>query len=209
MSVSAAITPARSERDEKREHILKMAYAAFLSEGYAATSMSGIAARVGGSKATLYNYFSSKEQLFAAVIEEKCRDVQAMFLDADLETTDFRKLLTQLGERLLNLWLKDDNIATFRLITAESARFPELGRAFYMGGRQRGKQILADFFQRAQKAGKLGLANPKDLAVLFIELCRGELVLLKLWNVQPRPSDREIRATITTAVTVFLATYGV
>jgi AcrR family transcriptional regulator len=198
----------RPERDEKREHILKVAYDYFLSEGYAATSMSAIAARVGGSKATLYHYFSSKEELFAAVIEEKCRDVQAMFLDADLETTDFKKLLTQLGERLIRLMLKDDNIATFRLITAESGRFPELGRLFYMGGRQRGKQILANFFERAQKAGKLKFGNTREMAVLFGELCKGELMLLKLWNVNPKPSEKEICSTIATAVSVFLAAYG-
>jgi len=208
-SVSAPVTRQKPERDEKREHILKVAYAAFLDEGYAATSMSGIAARVGGSKATLYNYFSSKEELFSAVIEEKCRDVQAMFLDADLDGSDFKKLLVQLGERLLRLALKDDNIATFRLITAESGRFPELGRLFYAGGRQRGKQILGDFFQRAQKAGKLRLGNPRDMAMLFGELCKGELVLLKLWNVNPKPSDKEIKATIATAISVFLAAYGV
>ena len=45
--------PARPDRDERREAILKVARAAFLSDGYAATSMSAIAAKVGGSKATL------------------------------------------------------------------------------------------------------------------------------------------------------------
>ena len=207
MSSSAAVR-LKPERDEKREHILKMAYAAFLSDGYAATSMSSIAARVGGSKATLYNYFSSKEELFAAVIEEKCRDVQALFLDFHPDAADFRQVLTQLGERLVHMALRDDSIATFRLITAESARFPELGRLFYMGGRQRGKQILGDFFERAQKAGKLRPGNPKDMAVLFVELCKGELVLLKVWNVQPKPTEKEIKANIATAVAVFLAAYG-
>ena len=207
MSSSAAVR-LKPERDEKREHILKMAYAAFLSDGYAATSMSSIAARVGGSKATLYNYFSSKEELFAAVIEEKCRDVQALFLDFHPDAADFRQVLIQLGERLVHMALRDDSIATFRLITAESARFPELGRLFYMGGRQRGKQILGDFFERAQKAGKLRPGNPKDMAVLFVELCKGELVLLKVWNVQPKPTEKEIKANIATAVAVFLAAYG-
>ncbi|HWF63927.1 MAG TPA: TetR/AcrR family transcriptional regulator [Rhizomicrobium sp.] len=206
---SSAVARVKPERDEKREHILKEAYAAFLSDGYAATSMSSISARVGGSKATLYTYFSSKEELFAAVIEEKCRDAHTLFVDIDLETADFRKLLTQFGERMLHRMLLDDNIATFRLITAESGRFPELGRLFYMGGRQRGKQMLGDFFQRAQKAGKLRPGNPRDMAMLFAELCKGELVLLKLWNVHPKPTEKEIKATIATAVTVFLAAYGV
>lgn len=205
---SPAVARVKPERDEKREHILKVAYAAFLSDGYAATSMSSIAARVGGSKATLYNYFSSKDELFAAVIDEKCRDFQGIFLEVDVETADFRKLLTQLGERLLHMMLRDDSIATFRLITAESARFPELGRAFYRSGRQRGKQMLAEFFARAQKAGKLRLGNPQDMAVLFVESCKGELVLLKAWNVNPKPTEKEIKANIATAVTVFLAAYG-
>lgn len=209
MSAAASAARVKPERDEKREHILKEAYAAFLSEGYAATSMSSIAARVGGSKATLYNYFSSKEELFAAVIDEKCRDFQGMFLEMDVETADFGKVLTQLGERLLHMMLRDDSIATFRLITAESARFPELGRAFYQSGRKRGKQMLAEFFAQAQKAGKLRLGNTQDMAVLFIEACKGELVLLKAWNVNPKPSEKEIKATIARAVTVFLAAYGV
>lgn len=209
MTAAAALSPKpRLERDEKREHILKVAYEAFLSEGYAATSMSSIAQRVGGSKATLYNYFSSKEELFTVVIDEKCRDFQGIFLDVDFETADFRQVLTQMGERLLRMMLKDDSIATFRLITAETARFPELGRAFYRSGRQRGKQMLAELFTRAQKAGKLRLGNPQDMAVLFVEACKGELVLLKVWNVNPRPSEKEIKTTIDQAVSVFLAAYG-
>ena len=208
MSEALSYRQPKPERDERRDHILKVAHGAFLGDGFAATSMSSIAAKVGGSKATLYNYFSSKEELFAAVIEEKCRDFQGILPDVDLETVDFGKILSELGERLLRLWLKDDNIATFRLITAESARFPELGRAFYMSGRQRGKRMLADFFARAQKAGKLRLGNPRDMAVLFVESCKGELVLLKLWNVNPKPAEYEIKATIDQAVAVFLAAYG-
>ncbi len=196
----------RADRDEKREDILKVAYAAFLSEGYAATSMSSIAAKVGGSKATLYNYFSSKEELFAAVIEEKCRDIQAMIFDAD--DRDFRKALTRLAERFVRLWLQDDSIATYRLITAETARFPELGRAFYMSGRHRGKQMLADYFARAQSEGKLKPANPTDIATLFLQLCKGELILQKLWNVNPDPSEAQIQAAINQTVSVFLAAYG-
>ncbi len=119
MSSSAAVARVKPERDEKREHILKVAYAAFLSDGYAATSMSSIATKVGGSKATLYNYFSSKEELFSAVIAERCRDFEEMLYDADLETQDFRKALTILGERAGRWIRRADSSATYRLITAE------------------------------------------------------------------------------------------
>jgi AcrR family transcriptional regulator len=53
----------------KREAIVQVATRAFLENGYAATSMSAIADELGGSKATLWAHFSSKEELFAAVID--------------------------------------------------------------------------------------------------------------------------------------------
>jgi AcrR family transcriptional regulator len=136
--------PPKTGRDGKRDAILKIAFEAFLTDGYAATSMSSIAARVGGSKATLYNYFSSKEELFSAVISEKCQDIQSLLFETELEHAHFRISLLHLGERLLRLMLSDEKIAVFRLITAETARFPELGCAFYRSGPAQGKRILAE-----------------------------------------------------------------
>ena len=65
-----AVAAFHNKRDQAREAIiLDVARDCFLAEGYAATSMSTIAARLGGSKGTLYNYFKNKEDLFAAVVQ--------------------------------------------------------------------------------------------------------------------------------------------
>jgi AcrR family transcriptional regulator len=198
----------RPPRDEKREAILRIAYQAFLTDGYAATSMSEIARQVGGSKATLYNYFKSKEELFTAVVDEKCQDIQDMVFDTQLAAGDLTKALTQLGDRFLHVVLREDSIATFRLITAEAARFPELGRAFYSSGPRRSKEVLADFFRRAIADGHLDAHDPTTMAGRFFELCKGELHQRKLWNGAPEPSEAEIRANVVDAVRVFLAAYG-
>jgi TetR/AcrR family transcriptional regulator, mexJK operon transcriptional repressor len=197
-----------SGRDQRRGAILKIAYAAFLNDGYAATSMSSIAAKLGGSKSTLYNYFSTKEEIFAAVVDEKCRDVQAVMFAVELDPNDFRKTFSNFVERIVRLSLLDSNIATHRLITAEAARFPELGRAFYMAGRHETQQMLANYFEGAQKAGSLKPADPFDMAALFSLLCRGKLFLQKLWNVTPEPSEEEIKAEVEHTVSVFFAVYG-
>ena len=206
MSAVASRLP-RSDRDERRENILQIAHAAFLEDGYAATSMSSIAIKVGGSKATLYNYFSSKEELFSAVIGERCRDFEEMLYDADLETQDFRKALTILGERAVRWMLRDDSIATYRLITAECGRFPELGRAFYLAGPQKGKEMLAEFFGRAAERGHLKPGYMMAATVHFMALCKGELQHRKLWNID-EPSDKDIEISVANAVNVFLAAYG-
>jgi AcrR family transcriptional regulator len=198
----------RPPRDERREAILRIAHEAFLTDGYAATSMSEIARKVGGSKATLYNYFCSKEELFTAVVDEKCQDIQEMVFDAEMARDDFPKVLTQLAERFVEAVLQDDTIATFRLITAEAARFPELGRAFYSSGPQRSKDRLADFFARAIADGDLKPRDPRIMAGRFFELCKGELHQRKLWGLTPDPTDKEIRAHVADSVDVFLAAYG-
>jgi TetR/AcrR family transcriptional repressor of mexJK operon len=206
MSAVASRLP-RSDRDERRENILQIAHMAFLEDGYAATSMSSIAAAVGGSKATLYNYFSSKEELFSAVIAERCRDFEEMLYDADLESQDFRKALTTLGERAVRWMLRDDSIATYRLITAETGRFPELGRAFYLAGPQKGKEMLAEFFGRAAERGHLKPGYMMAMAIHFMTLCKGELQHRKLWSIDT-PTDKDIETTVATGVNVFLAAYG-
>ncbi|HEY2837486.1 MAG TPA: TetR/AcrR family transcriptional regulator [Rhizomicrobium sp.] len=205
--VAIAARLARTDRDERRETILKIAHAAFLEDGYAATSMSSIAARVGGSKATLYNYFSSKEELFAAVIAERCRDLQDILYDAELESPDIRKALTLLGERVVRWMLRDDSIATYRLITAEAGRFPELGRAFYLAGPHRGKEMLAEFFGRAAENGYLRPGDTMTMVIHFMELCRGDLHHRRLWNIS-EPSDKDVETTVASGVNVFLAAYG-
>ena len=51
---------------------MSVAREVFFEHGYSATSMSAIAARLGGSKGTLYNYFRSKEELFEAQLRDVC-----------------------------------------------------------------------------------------------------------------------------------------
>ena len=201
-------TPARPDRDERREAILKVARAAFLSDGYAATSMSAIAAKVGGSKATLYYYFPSKEELFLAVIDEKCRDAHAMIADIIADVSDFPRTLCELTDTLIRMILEDTSIAIRRLITAEAARFSELGRGFYACGRQKGIETLMEFFDRAKRAGKLKPAGARAMVTTYLGLCEGELLIQKLWNVNPDPAEEEIQAAIDHTVSVFLAVYG-
>jgi AcrR family transcriptional regulator len=208
MEAEILTLPPRTGRDEKRDAILETACEAFLTDGYAATSMSSIASKVGGSKATLYNYFASKEELFAAVIAEKCQDFLSVVFEGEPHETEFRLALKHVGERLLKVMLSDEKIAIYRLITAETARFPELGRAFYRSGPEQGKKIMSEYFDRAVAQGHLKPGNTLVMASHFFDLCKGELHHRKLWNVVDHITDNEIRENVSQAMDVFLAAYG-
>jgi AcrR family transcriptional regulator len=197
---------ATPRRDLKRDTILSIALQVFVEEGYAAASMSAIAARVGGSKGTLYNYFRSKAELFVAVIQNQCEVHQdQIFAFAD---PDVRGFLTELARRFVRLLLSDEVITIHRIVVAEATRFPEIGEALYEAGPKRGKQRLIAYLQQAMADGRLRPADPERAAEQAMEMALGGMYRRRLWNVGPPPTEQEMEAAIASAVDVFMAAYG-
>ena len=71
-----------SKREQKRQTILDMARKIFSRFGLNKTTMDEIAKATRMGKATLYHYFSSKEQIFAEVIKEESRILKDKLNDA-------------------------------------------------------------------------------------------------------------------------------
>ncbi len=200
-------TPAPTTREARREAIIAIAKEAFFADGYAATSMASIAAKLGGSKATLYNYFPSKEQLFEAVAREFTQRGAAQFEAVSFTDGDFRAALTRFGVLILRHMLSDDAIAMYRLIAAEATRFPEIGEAYYRAVLSSGKQRLIGRFEAAMMAGHIRHTDPAIAAAHFFELCMSDLHRHRLWNIGAPPTDEKIVANIDHAVTAFLDGY--
>ena len=202
--------PARSAKDDKRDAIVAIAQESFAANGFDGTSMSAIAARLGGSKGTLYNYFKSKEELFVAVVEKKCAQIEGLLNDAEIESSgDLKSAITQFGSRFLALILNEDSIATYRLATAESGRRPEIGHAIYYSGVAQNHRRFAVFLQHAKEKGQL--RSDTDTAVAaeqFLDLCLAGLHRRRLFNVTKTPTTEEIRTNVANAVTTFMRAYG-
>lgn len=66
---AAASPPSKGE--QTRQAIVSAAYDLIIRQGYAATSMRQIAQRSGLALGGIYNHFSSKEDVFRAIIEER------------------------------------------------------------------------------------------------------------------------------------------
>jgi AcrR family transcriptional regulator len=207
MPVPMNVVIATPRRDLKRDTIVAIALQVFLEEGYAAASMSAIAARVGGSKGTLYNYFRSKAELFVAVIQDQC-DLQQNQL-FDVPEQDIRKFLIELGRRFVRLLLSDEVITLHRIVVAEATRFPEIGEALYEAGPKRGKARLVTYLKQAIADGRLKAScNPERAAEQAMEMALGGMYRRRLWNVGPAPTDDEMEAAIASAIDVFMAAYG-
>lgn len=201
-------TKAQTSRDARRDAILDAARDAFLEEGFAATSMSTIAARVGGSKATLYTYFKSKEELFDAYVKRHCAwQREAMYaLPGDDE--DIERALKRLGRNYLRSVLSDFSLRHFRMITAEAERSPEIGRNFYESGPANGIKLLAEMLTTARDNGELELDDAEVAAHQFLGLCQNRMLKARLCAAMDAPTEPQIAKEVDGAVRVFLAAYA-
>jgi AcrR family transcriptional regulator len=198
----------RLDRDTRREAILDVAAEVFLEEGFAAASMSAIAARLGGSKGTLYNYFKSKEVLFDAHVRRHCAWLHGEMFDPIVESAEVRPALTSLGHALLRHMLSDVSLRNFRVITAEAERTPEIGKAFYEAGPLSGAKRLALHLADAAHAGWLRLDDPLAAAHQFIGLCQNRMLKARLCGVMGEPTAEEIDQEVAAAVDSFMAAFG-
>ena len=189
--------------------ILTVAQAYFLEHGFAGTTMSGIAAALGGSKGTLWNHFPSKEALFAAVVDRAASAYRAQLsqlLDPDgaLEPT-----LIRACRSLIEKVTSRDAGALHRLIVAEGRRFPELSQIFFDLAPRNMRLLLAGFLQGAMARGQLRQADPVDAARALLSLSLSGCHQQMLIGRMDRPTPADIIADADFAVDIFLRAYAV
>jgi AcrR family transcriptional regulator len=207
VKVLAKQSPRACARDQRREAILNVAREVFFEQGYSAASMSTIAARLGGSKGTLYNYFKSKEELFEAQVRGSCGRAAKRILEV-ADDGEPIETLTRLGEQYLKHLFSEQTVQMFRILVAEAQRSPELARVFYEVGPARGQKALETYLEAAKARGCLDPPDCSLAAEQFMSLCKGRTHLQFLLNLIPPLTPEEIRLQVAQAVKAFATLYG-
>lgn len=197
-----------AQRLARREAILDVAEGAFLDHGYAGITMSAIAARLGGSKGTLWNYFSDKDELFAAVLDRATGAFQAQLSQILDPAAELPSALTRFAREFLHRICSRAGIALYSLILAESPRFPEIGRLFDARASSRTRALLAVRLEAAMDNGELCRADPAVAAAQFIGLCQSGCHHALLLRVIPRPEPEALDRDAANAVATFLRAYA-
>ena len=192
----------------KRRQIMEGARTVFLACGFDGASMNDIARVSGVSKGTLYVYFASKEQLFEALIREERRQQAERLTDFVLEDDDVRGSLFNFGCRLIEMMSRPDTLAHVRTVIAASAKFPQLGRAFYEAGPCFGANRLSTYMRRMNEEGVLRIVDVERAAWQFLELCQAGTFKPLLFRMVDELTSAQIEAGVSAAVDVFMAAYG-
>jgi AcrR family transcriptional regulator len=149
---------------EKREQILQGAIEVFLNHGYAGTSMDRVAAAAGVSKQTIYSHFQDKEGLFTALVERVTIHRLQHELGMDDLCGEPEVLLQQLATIFLHKLGNQEYLNLFRVLVAESARFPELAQLYSRTVIHRGRQMLSAYFRAHPE---LNITDPEAAAHIF------------------------------------------
>jgi AcrR family transcriptional regulator len=198
----------RIKTDEKRQLIIDTAYRLFRANGFEKTSMSEITTQVGGSKATLYNYFSSKEELFVECMFDIAENyLEGIFSHLQDEAENLGTALQGFGEDMIRLMCTPDVVAIRRLMIAEAGR-AGVGKLFYEKIHSRQEEIAA-FIGNAMDTGKLRrgdarLASDQLRALLETEIFEQYILYVRT----TAPDDAEITALAERAVDAFLRAYA-
>ncbi len=196
------------ESSPKRRAILDAAESLFLDHGYGAVSMDAVARQASVSKATLYAYFTSKDELFATIVAERGLSYvldESLFRD---DPADLRAALLAIGGAVLRFLLQPRTLAIYRIAVAESMRFPELGRAFLESGPHRCLARFAAWLERQDLPLLVSEQARHTAAMQFTALIRSGVFLRASLGVPPVPDDVEIEATVAAAVDTWMAAYG-
>lgn len=195
-------------RQDRRDAILKVASASFLNNGYAATSMSAIAAELGGSKATLWSYFPSKEELFEAVIDYRVAVFREQVKEILVPSDDAEATLLCFSKSLIAKVTSPEAIALQRVTIAETNRFPEIGKIYHRNGAGLIRTLLTEFLSDAITRRQLRQVDAEEAASTLVALCISRPRQDLLFGVIDAISDEQIDAQARQAVAHFLKLYG-
>ena len=169
----------RRRKEARPGEIVDAALAVFAEKGFAAAKLDDIARRGGISKATLYLYFETKEEIFRAV----ARAAVALLIEAldsspEASGGPFGELAPRLLSRAAAMMESGQVPAIARMVIGESRNFPDLARIWHDDVVASVIGIVTGIIARAQERGEVAPGDPRFHAFSLM----GPLVMAMLFG---------------------------
>lgn len=200
----------RSQR--KRQAIMEAATTVFLRNGYLGASMDQVAALAAVSKQTVYKHFADKEALFGEIIQGtvgQADELEKITTTLLRSPGDLAADLGKLARWLLGFLAHPAVRQVRRLVVGEAGRFPQLGRAWYAAGFERGMSAVATYLEALAEHGQLRVDDPTLAANHFSGLVLWAPVNRVMFcGDDEQLTEAEIDRYADAGVRAFLAAYG-
>jgi AcrR family transcriptional regulator len=151
----------------------------FVERGFAATRLDDVAAQAGVSKGTLYLYFSSKEELFKAVIRS---GIVPLIERGERQLEEHQGPAADLLRDIVFGWWKSVGTTKLggipKLMFSECRNFPEIGKFYFEEVISRGHHLIQSVLASGMESGEFRQMDSKQAMRIVL----APLVFLLLWR---------------------------
>jgi TetR/AcrR family transcriptional regulator, regulator of autoinduction and epiphytic fitness len=182
----------RVPRGASREAIVEAASRLFLERGFGSVSMDELAEAAGLARRTLYNQFTSKEEIFREMLLMVSGQFEEAFPPGVETQGDVEEVLRLVARMILELHGRPEYLGFLRMVVADSRQFPWIAEELAAVMDPQAER-LARYFAHLTAMGVLNCRNPTLAAHQFM----GILNEFSLWpwmlgRESPRVSTEEI-----------------
>jgi TetR/AcrR family transcriptional regulator len=176
--------PAASHKRERRkearpQELLDAALSLFIEKGFAATRVEEVAHLAGVSKGTLFLYFSSKEDLFKAVIRTNLADHFPAWNKEFIEFTG--STVDMLHYAMQSWWERIGNTTASgitKLVTSEASNFPDVVQFYEAEVMRPGQALFKKILQRGIDRSEFKLFDTDTAVYSLVSV----IVFLSMWK---------------------------
>lgn len=181
--------------DKRREQILQTAFDLFSKRGFSGTTTKDIARMSGVSEAMIFKHFSSKDELYGAILEaKKCADGLHQFpwenneeLLAAMEAKDDFGVFYQFAVQALEKHQAD--VAFMRLLFYSALEEHELAERFFGEFVVQIYRFLGKYIEQRQADGAFRKIDPRIIVRSFLGMLIHHSLNNILWDKKRRILD--------------------
>ena len=197
---------AKRQQTKKEQEVLEVASAYFLSHGYKGTSINAMARDSGISKESIYRYFSSKKELFEAVIAKQLTEYKDKLQDLDFEfdSIPLDESLRRAAESIIAAVTADATLALRRVIFQETVVSPDIGEFYYEIGPRMAYDNLEKIFAAHQAETDFDAGK---LAHYFVAMILHRTMIQRECGVKKALAESEVKDLAATVTGDFLSAF--
>jgi AcrR family transcriptional regulator len=181
--------------DKRREQILQTAFDLFSQRGFSGTTTKDIARAAGVSEAMVFKHFSSKDELYGAIIETKTsKDGLHKFpwesnepLIAAMNADDDFGVFYHWAVQMLNKHQSDINF--MRMLFYSALEEHELAERFFGGFIAEIYDFLGKYIKKRQDAGAIRKVDPRIIVRSFLGMLIHHSLNNILWDKKRKILD--------------------
>ena len=179
MTIPPVLAESRRRKEARPAELMTSALALFVEKGFAATRLDDVARRAGVSKGTVYLYFSSKDDLFKAVIRE---GIMPLLGEVQDMVTQHNGDSGSLLREILYAWWRmiggTELAGVPKLMISEAQNFPEVAQFYFDNVIVPGRALVANVLERGMVSGEFRRL-PVESAV---DVIFSPLMMMVIWR---------------------------